>query len=186
MHSQAISADSLAICSPAQGGRSPPSALGVDAAARGTPQPGVHTVVDATLVRRNRSCTFEPRPISVWPSRPWSGVLALQPGRPANERVQPPRSSPDQPGSRGRRHRPLRVRQPGQSGHGHPDRQLLPDAGPGRRSRTTTASATTSPTASTSTTTAMRSRTSSTSGTSTPRSSTRNLPLQHRADRLAR
>ena len=45
----------------------PQSAVGVDAVAQCPPRPGVYDVVDATLVRRNPSCSCEPQPISVWP-----------------------------------------------------------------------------------------------------------------------
>ena len=61
---------------------------------------------------------------------------------------------------------------PDRAGHRHADRQLHPAAGPGRRTRTSTSSVTTSSTRSTSTTTATRSPTSRTSSGSRPGSAT--------------
>ena len=65
-----------------------------------------------------------------------------------------PRSTRDQQGPGRRQHRRLRVRQPGQAGHGHDHHQLRAARGPARRARTSSSSATTSSTRSTSTTTA--------------------------------
>ena len=137
MDGQSSGTDALSVCSPAQGGRSPPQRTWSECGGPGR-----------TAVRRPHPCGHDARtctcrgdirhaPANSNPSRPrrsghGGGVLGFQSGRSANRCVESPRSSPHQPGSGGRRHRSLRLRQPRRSGHGHPDRQLLPDAGPGR------------------------------------------------------
>lgn len=65
MHGQAIGTDSLDNCSPAQEGQSLRSPPVVEAVAQGTLRPGVYDLVNATLVRRDPSCTCEPQLISV-------------------------------------------------------------------------------------------------------------------------